>query len=157
MVDNQSSRVSRNIASSTQLQEAGGVPRQLGLITPTIDVSSHPNTTIEKSFFGTRTTTGTGTLVTLDTDKDFYLTNLSYFLQCNVTADSTDYSVRAVIDGESQRLIQIQKLSLTATTITIEKTFPFPIKVDRATAITFPQAFTVGASSVSVTVQGFFR
>jgi len=158
MVDNQNSIISRKVAKYFQVQEAQGIPKIVpNAISPVVDVTPIPTFQATKSFFGTRTTTGTGTLVTIDADKDFFLTNLSYFLQCDAVADSTDYSVRATTNGLNQRIIQIQKLSLTATTVVIEKPFFTPLKIDKGTTITFPSAFTVGASSISVSCQGYFE
>ena len=158
MVTINNSEVNRALGKAIKLQETEGVPNELtNALAAVIDVTPVPSMLVTKSFFGTRTTTGTATIETLDADKDFYLTNATMFVQCDASADSTDYSMRVVMDGEAQRIIQIEKISLTATSQIIAMNFPIPLKLDRSSAITMVQSFTLGASSISGTIQGFYR
>lgn len=106
---------------------------------------------------GVRATTGTSTVYTTPTDKDFYVTAIALGLTKDVTCDAATgrLQLSATIDGSAQVLISIPFLTLTVMDENVSLTLPFPVKIDRNTNITHSLTFTAGAASFTGTVIGF--
>lgn len=104
-----------------------------------------------------RSTSGSSTILTTPTDKDFYLCGAMLSIDSDVVADNTSASIVVTIDGVSNNrdIVRIEKLSLTATSRTVVQNFNPPIKIDRGTNITAASTFTVGASRLSGCIYGY--
>lgn len=103
-----------------------------------------------------RSTTGTSTVYTAPTDKDFYLVGIQFSFACDATADSTAYTVSVTGDEfSSTSLIRVVKLTTTADSKSVTWSFPAPIKLKQGQTITVNQTFTAGASTVSATIVGY--
>lgn len=120
-------------------------------IQPIVDIRDRAN--IVRS--NTRSTTGTGTILTTPSDKDFYLTTLSFSATADATADNTVYSIATTIEGAARNILQLVKTSLTAYENVATITFSPPIKIDRNVTITLGSTFTVGTSNCAATLTGF--
>lgn len=112
-----------------------------------IDIATH----------GVRTASGTLTVYTTPSDKDFYLTNITFSLAKDVTCDvATGRSgVTAFIDGVNKELLSIAFITLTANLETVSIQFNKPFKIDRNTAIANGTTYTAGAMSRVVNIQGY--
>jgi hypothetical protein len=100
----------------------------------------------------------TGTLFTTPANQDFYLVSANFSLIKNVTADDANgnTSLNVIIDGATVGVIRIPCLTLTAMQSNMSAVFPFPIKVDRNTAITITKnAITAGNSVICGSIAGY--
>jgi len=105
---------------------------------------------------GGSSATGTLTLYTTPSDKDFYLTTAILSMIKDVTCDATGgINLNAVIDGVTKEIIVYGILTLTAQADTIVCNCPVPIKIDRNTAITVSGTYTAGTMRRSATVHGY--
>lgn len=103
---------------------------------------------------GTRTTTGSSTLFTTPSDRDFYLDTVVLSLSSNATADNLGGGISVTILGTSREILRIEKLTTTLINETITLSFPEPLKIDSGTNITFGSVFSVGASICGVVITG---
>jgi len=133
-------------------------PAELGkTVVPVLDGTPDFHRITDKfaDFVVSVTTTGS-TITTTPTTRDFYLTGAQIAFQADATADSTNVQVTFVQGGVRRVLYYFPKLSLTATSDSIFLNFQDkPIKIDRGTTILGIQAFTVGASKLSVQIFGY--
>jgi len=107
---------------------------------------------------GNRTTaTGSLSVFTTPTDKDFYLTSLSAGMIKDVACDSATgrYDITAVIEGVSQILDAIPIIALTAQNAMISRSFHVPIKIDRGTAFAFTGTFAAGVCVRTISITGY--
>lgn len=104
---------------------------------------------------GSSAATGAVTVYTTPSDKDFYLVGATLQIQENATSDNTSTSLRCFIDGVLQNLINIRKLTTTATTDSEVLMLPIPIKVDRNTVISISNSFTVGSATKAASIIGY--
>jgi len=105
----------------------------------------------------TRTTTGSTTIFTTPSDKDFFLTYATLSYHCNASADAIQYLVQIIIDGATQSILRLSKITLIALNDRLTINFNPAIQLDRNTAISLTQTFTVGLSSVSGAVGGYTK
>ncbi len=101
--------------------------------------------------------TGLITGYTTPANKDFYLTGLSFSIAKDAACDATsgNISVTGVIDGQVVAIATISGITLTALQDTITMQFPFPLKLDRNTAITQTYNFTAGVCRRVINVHGY--
>ena len=105
---------------------------------------------------GSRTTTGSTTVFTTPSNKDFYLTDITLTNVSNAAADNTSITVTAVDHrGQAKILIYMPKITLTAHSQTITKTFPVPILLSRSSVISQTSSFAAGVSTTATTITGF--
>lgn len=95
---------------------------------------------------GNQSTTGTFTIYTTPTGKEFYLSAATLSLTKDAACDASSgvVSMFATVDGVSQTIVRLSVLTLTAQDKEIALTFSVPIKVDANTNITVGGAFTAG-------------
>jgi len=101
------------------------------------------------------TATGASTIYTTPADKDFYLTYYNLAFTKNAASDCTEVWLKAFIGGQNVIVCDFSVQTLTATSNSISCPLPYPIKIDRGTAISTNGSFTVGAMNKSGTVGGF--
>ena len=123
------------------------VPTQIAdKVVPVMEVNPsmlRKNTILRGS---SRTTTGTLTIYTTPTDRDFYLTSLSLSIIKDVTCDlATGSSAPScTIDGASQNLPGFSTITTTAQNQTLTINFDKPIKLDKNSSIVWGGTFTAG-------------
>jgi len=102
-------------------------------------------------------TTGTMTIFTTPTDKDFYITGLYLSMIKDVTNDMAtgNVAIALTIDGVTVNPIGIGVLTLTAQSESVAFPFTTPIKVDRGTAITIGATYTAGSMRRFGSVHGY--
>jgi len=111
-------------------------------------------TTIIKTL--SRTTTSTGTAIyTTPVGKDFYLTFVSLCVTKDANSDNTGVSISIVNEGERRNIINLCTQSVTAGSHNMALPLPYPVKVDRNTAINIYMTFAAGTMAGNVTIGGF--
>lgn len=95
------------------------------------------------------------TIYTTPTDKDFYITGATMSLIKDVTATSTQTSLRCTIGGEVLYLMQIVGITLTPQSSTISIALARPLKVDRGINITLNNATATGNVVAGCSVVGY--
>lgn len=103
----------------------------------------------------TRATTGSGTVFTTPSDKDFYITTATLSYEADATCDTTSINLTCVQDTATVYLIEFAKLATTASRDTITLEFPAPIKVDKGTNILMTCTFTAGNIRFCAQITGF--
>ena len=74
----------------------------------------------------------------------------------DAAADNTDIFTKITVNGDaSLRIVDLSKQTLTAQNKVISISFPFPIKIDKGTAVIMSNAFTVGTSVTCTIVYGY--
>lgn len=122
------------------------------IITPVLELNKPVNNVMVNQ---STSTTGTATVYTTPSDKDFYLTYMCLEFQADATADNTSVGMNFTVNGTGVPFINLRKLTTTATTLCVPVTLNPPIKIDRGTNITYSTTFTVGACSRSATIAGY--
>lgn len=153
--DTQNKKIVGNVLDVLKLNPiTDAVPRQVvPTIQPVFEVTPSYAAIIRD---GARSTTGTTTLFTTPSDRDFFLTYAQITQSTDVTADNTGCELDVTVDGTLRSVLQIVKQTTTATSgLTNRGTFAFPLKLDRGTGVVITHSFTVGASSIQASVQGF--
>lgn len=103
----------------------------------------------------TITTTTTTTIYTTPPGKDFYLTYLGISVVKDVANDNVVTSINLTIANKLTAFMNIQFTTLTVDSKFVFITFPYPVHIDRGTAIQLAGAFTVGTMSKKGVVGGF--
>ena len=109
----------------------------------------------DNSFGIFSTTTADATVFTTPVDRDFYISSAHLSIVKDVVCDNVTCYFYAKVN--SKNLIMLSFLTPT-TTITAEQSnasYPFPIKVDRGTAIVLSGAFTAGTMTKYAFITGF--
>ena len=152
---NQTSNIQIDDNIKTDLILKEGVDVIPKTITPTIqpvyDVYKRYSNVVRSS---SRTTTGSTTIYTTPTDRDFFLTNIYMSNQSDATCDSTSIFIQFTVLGVVTYYL-FPKLTLTALNQTNNIQFAAPIRVDRGTSIIMTQTFSVGASTSHGLISGF--
>lgn len=100
--------------------------------------------------------TGAVTVFTCPSDKDFYLLACTLAINEDATSDNTNTTLRVVIDGVNQNVINLRKLTTTAINQNISVSIPYPgIKIDRGSVIAMTNTFTVGNAAKSASIIGY--
>jgi len=100
----------------------------------------------------TSSATGSGAIFTTSATKETYICGINIAVTSDATADSTSSSLTVVIDGVAKTPIRINKQTLTAGSAHAEISFPYPLKIDKNSAVTAVKAFTVGAEINSYSI-----
>jgi len=102
-------------------------------------------------------TNGTSaTLLTTDSDKDFYVTGAYLSVIKDVTSTSVLSSISATVNSYAQRLLGIAGISLTPQSETISINYSYPLKIDRGTAITLGNSTNVANITANGGIFGFY-
>jgi hypothetical protein len=127
-------------------------------VVPTIQPIFDVNRNITKIMrSATSPTTGSTTIYSTPTDKDFYLTGIHLGYTADASADNTSVNMTAFIeDGTSAyTILRLPKTTLTATTENITFTPLYPLKINRGTVIQIQSTFTVGSCTRTGSICGF--
>jgi hypothetical protein len=104
------------------------------------------------------TVTGALTVYTTPKDRDFYLTGITSAFIKDATNDAATgfFNINIIVSGVTVAFFSFPILALTAQNQSNSLNFPFPIKIDRNSAInTSTNTWTVGNFAKSVTINGF--
>lgn len=103
-------------------------------------------------------TSGTNTIFTTPTDRDYYLIGCQVSLQKDILCDNTNVSLICTLPGGSAALslLDVGTISVTPTTIIIAREFPVPILIKRGSSINLTGTFTAGAMNRRASINGYF-
>jgi len=128
------------------------IPTELNdKIMPVVDITPKITTIVRAA---DNAVTGGIVAYTTPSDKDFFLTYLHFGYTKDVAATSGAIYVRFYTDG-AIRYITLTAQSTTAETRFSDITFPYPIKIDKNTAIDMIGAFGAGAMTKYMTIGGY--
>lgn len=136
-------------------QNAGDGPPSAQIVPsvqPTLEIG--PRRTLI-SRHQTNSATGTTTILTVPSDKDFYLTYVTLTITQDATCDGVVGILSITQDGVSRRIVSLPHQPLTAGTYIATLTLSHPIKVDRGTAISCNSVFTAGTCTKDATIGGY--
>lgn len=156
MVDIQSKEVIDKMSDELKIQPALALPRGLvNSIQPVYSVNPPKIVNIVKQI--SRSTTGSPTIFTTPSDRNFYLTSISFSATANSSADNTTYLVTAVPKNQSSSstLLELRKTTLTAFNGNQFNNYPIPLLLEKGTAITMGSTFSAGTSVHSATITGY--
>ena len=89
---------------------------------------------------------------------NFYLVGFTIHNTKNVTSDNASITVAAYIDGVQRTIYTLTGITLTASQSQAVVMLPFPVKIDRNTAITTTDtAHTAGTSVTSLNIWGYLE
>ena len=145
MVDIQSKEVIDKISDELKIQPAMQIPRGIGK-----DIQLIYNVNILRRINSTthsrRISTGSNTILTTPTDRDFFLVGTYIDSAMSATADSTEMIIVAEPEtGGSVTINSLNKITLTAFTGNNTIMYPIPIKLRRGSTIVLTHTFTVGS------------
>jgi len=103
------------------------------------------------------TSSGTITIFTTPSDRDFYLTGYNITMAKDATSDLNVFELSATVGGSARSFTALALVSLTAQTFSVAQELAPPVKIDRNTGINLLGAFTVGACSRQGCIYGFTR
>jgi hypothetical protein len=150
-------RVGQIATEQCRLNIAEGVPNNLlPNVQPVIDLTprNHRNTDIIATF--NKTASGSSTVYTTPTDKDFYLCLAGLNISKDATSDNVTCAILATVGGVSKDILRVPMQTLTAIPNSdFERSFNKPVKIDRGTTITVLLSFTVGTITAATHVSGF--
>jgi len=156
MVDVQSRAVLDSFAEKVKESNPNVLPKTIGdKIIPVIEVGNN----IDETFIihTNSTTTGTITVHTTPTDKDFYLTSIEMSYATDVSCDmaSAQNGVVVIVQGASRVALSFSNIALTVQQSDRTITFPTPILLDRGSGITLTGTFTAGVCIRGVSISGY--
>lgn len=104
------------------------------------------------------TTTATVTIFTTPSDRDFYLTGISFNIIKDATCDLATgrINISVTVEGTGQTALSLGTITLTAQNISEAVTLNPPLKLDRNTAVAISSAsFTVGVLNRTASIVGY--
>jgi hypothetical protein len=132
------------------------VPNQLAeKVVPVIDVNPKHARILNIVRATTMTNGTTTTMFTTDASRETYISSCSLAFIKDATSTATNIALTCIIDGVTQTLIRLPGITLTASSDSLAMSFPFPIKVDKGSAITITSDTNVANIIVKATLQGF--
>lgn len=158
-MQNFNSDLTKELVRAGRLQVNQGVPSQiLPTIQPTIEVNPKLMRILNAVRGNRSVTSGTLSIMTTPTDREFYLTSIgvSYVKDATCDAVTGRFDVFVVIDGATQVLHAFPVLTTTAQSDSWFLSFPFPMKIDKGTGITMSGSFTAGNLIRTGEAIGFF-
>jgi len=155
------SEITKLLVDGARLHPAADkIPDRLAeSVVPVLDVT--PRLARYVNFSGVAATGTSNTAVTAVTgpsDRDFYLTEITYHLLKDATCDAATGSVtlNVTIDGVTRGIATISHISLTAQDNLIPLNFSPPIKIDRGTTLRSTNlTFAAGVCRMSVQGAGY--
>lgn len=107
---------------------------------------------------GSSAVSGSISLYTTPTDRDFFLTSLHLGIikdaACDIATGAVNLGI--TVDGTARNFISIPVITLTAQNIVRDVAFCTPIKVDRGTSISITGTYTAGVMSRTGGLSGFY-
>ncbi len=156
MVDTQSKEVIDKMSDELKIQPSMALPRTLvNNIQPTFEVGlDRINTEVRSA---TTVTTGSTTIFTTPTGRNFFLTSAFLSMDDNATSDGTVCNLTVTMpSGAAANLIRLHKITLTATSKELSNSYPPKgILLARGSGIVMTHTFTVGASTLSAGITGY--
>jgi len=156
MVELQNRTVVNEMSEKIKESNLNLLPRDISnSIQPVIEVGKNIDQHFSKS--ASQATTGTITIFTTPSDKDFFMTccNFSFAKDstCDIGTGVIDFL--CVINGATVRPLRSAVITTTAERGNLETSFSTPIKLDRNSVISLTGTFTVGVMARVASINGF--
>lgn len=157
MVQIQNTDAINAIRDGAKLSISEGFPSNLAnTVQPVLDMTPDNHRTIEISRFQTAINATATAIYVTPADQDFYLTNACLSMIKDATATSLTSRITAVINGQTQTLLVIAGITLTADSQTITQSWgQRGIKIDRNTSIFVTNSTNTANVSAAGTIQGY--
>jgi len=151
------SELTKELIDGGKIQTAyDPVPKHLAeKVVPVMEVNPKILQPINIFVRGSSAASGTSTIYTTPTDKDFFLCGVSCDMNSDAAADNTYYVLQATLQDGTTLDLRWQKTTLTAFNKTAIYNFPKPIKLKKGSTVTIGTTFTVGAATKDVTIWGY--
>jgi len=151
------SDLSKELVSGAKIQQATDrIPNILGdVVIPTMEVNPKLLRRINHSTYAAVTNATSGTIYTTPADKDYFLTAISLSVIKDVTSTSVLVTLRCIQDGLTKVLLAIPCITLTVQNQGLSLTLPYPMKIDKNTAITVTSSTNVANIVIVGTVMGY--
>jgi len=161
MVQIQNSEAIEAIRNSAGLSYTEALPTNLDTskVVAVLDMTPRTHKVTDLVKVGLTTNTGAATIFTTSSTRDTYITGIAFSYAKDATCDSASSSqlgITATINGVAVTLFRLASITLTADTKSVFVTFPFPLKLDRATNVTVTSVtFSVGSLTRGYSVFGY--
>lgn len=157
MVAIQNSDAIKAIRDGARLSISEGFPQLLGsVVSPVMDMTPDLHRKIEVIGQNDSGSTGTLTIYTTSAINDFYLCSISFSMSKDATCNATGtLSVQVTKNAVLKPIVGIALIAVTAQSDVLTLSFPYPILLDKSTAISLPVTFTLGAMTRTATIFGF--
>jgi len=145
MVEIQNTNIIDKISEKIKESNTNILPKTISnSIVPIIDVGENIDSYVVEST--ANASSGTLTMLTTPSDKDFYLTSVTLGLNKNSACDlgTGSLNVTVVINGASKIILYLPTITLTAQNDVVVLSLPTPIKLDRSSSITYSGSFSAG-------------
>ena len=144
----------RDVLKINQLVD--GIPQNFqDIVIPVVDVNPKHSRRCDICRCVTATNFTSVNLLTIDPNKEFFLTNATLSYIKDVTSVATVIQISAVIEGVVSQILRLPSLTLTAGTGQIGMSFPIPVRIDRGTTMTIESDSAVANLKAVATLQGF--
>lgn len=124
-------------------------------VTPVIDVTPLNHKTLDFGIAVSADNAVAATLFTSSANADTYLTSGTLGWIKDATSTSTLATIRAVVNGGTFILAAIPGITLTANAQTISFVLPYPVKIDRNTAVTLTSSTNVANIKITGVIHGY--
>lgn len=156
MVDVQNTEVIDRISQDIKESNLNTLPKTLNNSVQPILIINPLERTNPVHASGNASTTGTVTIFTTPSSRDFYITSIALAFTADATSDSTSVLVSGQIHGQAATtLLVLRKAATVANNQSLSVSFPVPLRMERGTTITTTSAFTVGAQTSTTSISGF--
>jgi len=152
------SDLSKELQQGASLQVSGGIPNQLAeKVVPVMEVNPKLLRRINIVKQISKTASGSSTIYTTPTDKDFYLCTALLSCSSDAANDGTNFYLQCIPDeiGQTTNLIHITKITLSAINQSLVEYFFNPIKIKRNSVIAISHTFTAGVANFSGSITGY--
>lgn len=154
------SNLTRELVEGAKIQQNHDIiPNQLAeKVVPVMEVNPNMLRSINLIKTSGNSATGSVTVYTCPSDKDFYLYGVCMSYTKDVACDNVSIALQASLseDGSSATVIsEMLSQTLTAESRTLNKDFTVPLKLRRGSALILVGAFSVGALTKKCQIQGY--
>jgi hypothetical protein len=153
------SDLSKELIEGAKIQQNfDKVPNRLGdTVVPVMEVNPKMMRRANIVRGGTsNTSSSTSSIYTTPTDKDFFLTTVSYYVIKDAASDNIVNTVVVSVDGSGdQTLLSVPGITLTASNYGTSINFPSPIKLTRGSTIRMSSSFTIGVLIRGLNITGY--
>lgn len=158
MVQNYNSDTSKELITAGRLQTAAqAVPMKIAdTIVPVIECNPKMLRRLNIVKSNTASDATGAAIMTTSASMDFYISaiELSYTKDANATSILS--TISAYINGASSTIAVLRYEPLTAGNASIALSFPFPIKIDRNTAINVTNSTNVASIDTTAIIYGYY-
>jgi len=153
MAEIQRTSILNNTANELNLQQGiQALPKNINSLALVYNMNAKYSHVLRNA---STTSTNTSAIYTTPADKDFYLTLVTLGFSKDVVSDLVEARISITVESKAQTILSCNTQSVTVDSRTVTLSLPYPLKVDRNTAINLIGAFTVGSCIKTASIAGF--